>query len=378
MATYKYLFGPTKTGRITAEIPCYGGYITDKLNDVGYMQGSFQLDQTGKTNDELVSSTIPGASWVAVLRNEVLIWAGFLTSRTYQAQSKSIQFYAKTLEGHLENRLVTSTGFVGETFVNTNIDQGQIFWNLLQRLATVPPCLIDIYDLQGQNVLPAPVTGILKTVNLGPKAFKTYRDVVDELANTDDGFDWRFRPILELDPYNPQQLQLRRVVVEFGYPNLGIIPGTSSKVFEYPGNILNYYRTDNLSGAGTFIYGLGAGSGDDMLVYGITSGAGSTFFSKTEVVPLKHITTQAILEARVRQEATKRKPPRTQYKVTLRPEKDPVFGTWSIGETVQLIIKDAMHPFGFSKAVRISEYALTPSSEESPEEVNISFVGDFE
>lgn len=380
MAVYRYLFGSTRDGRVTAEIPVYGGYITDVLNDVGYMQGSFNLDQTGKSNEEMVTATIPGASWTAVFRDDMLFWAGFITSRTYQSQSKSIQYYAKTFEGYLEMRLVCSFTIFNDTFVRTNVDQGEIFYNLLQRLGSAADININVWDAGGNNPLPGPVTGVLKTVDIKSRDFKTYRNVIDEMANSDDGFDWRFRPRFRVDPIvgGSQPLELESLDVIFGYPSLGLISGASSKVFEYPGNILNYYRTDNLSGAGTNIYGQGAGSGDDMLVSTATTGASNLFFTIHRPVPLKHLTTQAALDARTAQEAVKRKPPRTQYKVTLRPDRTPVLGTWELGDAVQLLIEDAMHPSGVNVPARISAYTLTPSSDENPEEVSLEFVGDFE
>lgn len=376
MATYRYVFGDITTGRILTEIPVYGGYITDKLNDVGYMQGSFNLDETGLDNDLLVQSTIPGACWNGVYRDDVLVWAGFITSRTYQAQSKSIQFYSKTLEGQLDLLLVCPSRFFSTTFQKISIDQGQIFFDLLERLDKVAPALIE-WNIASSDPTLGPTTGVLKTIDIDYYDFKTYRDVVDELANGDDGFDWRIRPIIEPNP-SDGEIRLRHAEILFGYPSFGLTTEPSSLIFEFPGNVLNYYRTDNLSGAGTLIYGLGDGQGQDMLISEVSAGAPSSFLTIHKTVPLKSITDQAILTSRTAQEATKRKPPRTQYKVTLRADAEPNFGSWNLGDPVELIIQDSMHPLGIDVPARISEYALTPSSGENPEEVSIVFVGDFE
>lgn len=382
MASYRYLFGPAAQvtgvgnrlvpGTFGVEIPVFGAYITDRLNDVGYMQGTFQLDQTGKSNDDLTAFTVPGTSFLCVLRDEQLIWTGVITSRTYQAQSKTLQFFAKTLESHLDNRLVVQPQFpFGVSFVRTDVDQGTIFWDLMALLDTAYPAFLMVYD-NGTVEVPAPVTGVLKSINIKATDFKTIREAVNEIADGSDGFDWRFKPRLEIIDGRPRILQAE---VEFGYPTLDRVANPAGLVFEFPGNILNYYRTDNLAGAGTRLFVLGAGQGESMIFSVVDPVSGYGNFPVHQVVPLKDVTTQALLDARAAQEAIRRKPPRTQYKIGVRPGLQPIFGQWQLGDSCTIRIDDAMHPGGVDTVARITGYELKPSSAENAEEVFVEFEG---
>lgn len=422
---YRFLFGNWQTARVDIEIPLYGVYIVGKLNDVGYMQGSFQLDQegkSGKSNAELIEATVPFRNFIVIVRNGQPVWGGYITSRTYQAQSKSLQIYAKAYEGYYDERIVPKyeLGSGGLDFFE--VDQGMIFYfgtsSFHQINATHAGPLYPLFFIPensnvpfGPELIPSipysgPITGVNKTYQVLRRDYTTYRQMVDSIANSDDGFDWRIVPRFVIgqsvilggtggfpdsptyvplpgSPYEPLPAVEVHKFVLFGYPTLSAGLSGDSTIFEYPGNILNYYRTDNLSGAGTGIIGIGAGQGFDMLVSEILNtdliDVRGGFIPRDVVIPLKHIEDQGILDARVAQENIKRKPPKVTYKVDVRPELTPEFGTYDLGSAATLIIRDPMHPEGIRVPVTINEYTLRPaSSEGGAEEISLGFVGDFE
>lgn len=420
---YRYLFGNWQTARVDAEISLYGVYIVGKLNDIGYMQGSFQLDQEDKTNKDnqlLTDVTEPYRNFIVVLRDEVPIWGGYITSRTYQSQSKSIQLYAKAYEGYFDDRIIPKSELDNTATIYEDFDQGTAFYFgtasfRFDRTHAGPlfPLSFNPEDSNvpfGEEVIEGipysgPITGVLKDWIVYRTDYKTYRQMVDELANSDDGFDWRIVPRLEVgqsviqsgsglppqDPvpgplpgptYDPAPAIEVHKYVLFGYPSLSTGDDGSATVFEYPGNILNYWRTDNLAGAGTNILGIGSGQGVDMFVsenidLSLVDIRGG-YFPKDVVVPMKQISDQVILDARTAQEAVKRRPPKVTYKVDVRPDSSPEFGTWDLGSAATLIIQDAMHPNGVSVPVLVNEYALRPgSSEGGAEEISVGFAGAF-
>jgi len=412
---YRFLFGNWQTARVDIEIPLYGVYIVGKLNDIGYMQGSFQLDQvskSGKTNAELIDATTPFRNFIVVLRDGIPVWGGYITSRTYQAQSKSLQIYAKAYEGYFDERIIPKNE-LGTTGLNfNNEDQGFIlyFGTASYRFdeTHAGPLFPLFFEPEDANVpfedpiIPdfptsGPITGVIKSIFLDRRDYKTYRQFVDEIANSDDGFDWRIVPRLVTGqsdiqgstasipgpPYEPlPAIEVHKFVL-FGYPTLSAGLSGDSTIFEFPGNILNYYRTDNLAGSGTNILGIGAGQGLDMIVSEIINldlvEVRGGFFPKDVVIPLKHIDDQGLLDSRTAQENTRRKPPKITYKVDVRPDLTPEFGTYDLGSAAILIIRDAMHPSGIRVPVTINEYALRPaSSEGGAEEISLGFVGDFE
>jgi len=78
MTDYRYIFGTLRSEQVIEEIALYGVYMTMEMNVGGELQGTFQLDQTGKDNATLLSACIPGATWVACERNGVCVWHGFI------------------------------------------------------------------------------------------------------------------------------------------------------------------------------------------------------------------------------------------------------------------------------------------------------------
>ena len=417
MAHYRYLFGSWQTAMVDVEIPLYGVYITDRLNDVGYMQGSFNMDQTGKDNAVMLAATTPGKSFLVVLRDNVPIWGGYVTSRTYQSQSKSCQLYARAYEGYLDEVILPRPDpFDG---INAVYDWGEEdqkvhfylimgqeggFWFDETSAGPLFPMqfeegfLIEEGDPEFDSLTPDEqfwdmrFTGVTRDLVVPRYDYKTCKSVIDSMANGLDGFDWRIVPRLVIDDnalsdigqyiIPPNSIQVLKIV-RFGYPYLNFGQDYGGLIFEYPGNILNYYRTDNLAGAGTTIIGVGGGQGEEMLRREVTfpelvNHAGG-FFPRDVVVPMKDIEDQNILNARTEQEAMKRRPPKLQYKVTVRPDMLENFDTNLIGSPATLIVKDPMHPVGASVQVRINEYALSPPSAESgAEEIALGFVGDVE
>lgn len=420
MATgrYQYMFGNWQTARVDTTISLFGVYIVGKLNDVGYMQGSFQLDQFSKTqitNAELLDATTPFRNFILVVRDNVPIWGGYITSRTYQSQSKSIQLYAKAYEGYPDERIVplaeyNHTGDPNDSYITPTggKDQGFIFKDLIGVFESdetpAGPLFPLHFDAADSNVpfedvgFPeGPITGVTRSVEVYRTDYKTHRQIIDEIANGDNGFDWRIVPRFlsaasgmthaatgsNFSTYEglTEGIEVHKYV-KFGYPTLDAGVSGDAFVFEYPGNILNYYRTDNLAGSGTTVIGVGAGQGPDMIrkevadqsIIDVRGG----YFPKDVVVPLKHIDSQGILDSRTMQEAAKRKPPKITYKVSVRPDKSPVFGTYDLGSAATLIIRDAMHPEGISVRVVVNEYALRPPSQDGAEQIDIGFVGEFE
>lgn len=415
MAHYRYLFGHYQDAMVEVEIPMFGVYITDRLNAVGYMQASFQLDQTGKDNQVLIDSTTPGKCFIVVMRDDKAVWGGFITSRTYQAQSKSFQIYAKTFEGYIDLRLMpvalVTDGSVlpsSSQHVASDLDQAYLFFSLMyfflrnngeNNYGVDAGPLFPLYlepflgatDLEVSAWLTS-ATGVTKSFSVARYEYKTVRQVMDELANADDGFDWKIVPklVVGYESTDPDEdftgpvtaIQVHKFL-QFGYPYFGYGMSHDGIIFEYPGSILNYYRTDNLAGTGTTTVGMGAGSGESMLIKEVgrpdlvTADGG--FYPIDVTVPLKHITEQSNLNSRTMQEASKRKPPKYQYAVNIRPDIGPDFNTYELGSPVTLKITDALHPNGTSVPVRINEYTLRPPSEESgAEEISFGFAGDFE
>src|SRR5688572_7786554 len=176
MANITYVFGDIITGAVIEEISLQGVSMSRGIGQ-GDLRGAFQLDQTGKSNVDLLAATQEGRCYLICERDGQPVWGGFIWSRTYQSQAKVFQLYCRAFEHYPEYR------FIRSDILETDVEQRNIFRNLWISMMADPNSL--------QIDLPA-ASSTLFTKSLDVKAFefKTYREVMDNIANGDDGFDW--------------------------------------------------------------------------------------------------------------------------------------------------------------------------------------------
>lgn len=358
MTTYDYYFGNIRTNQILERIPLYGVSMDDMLSGIGNLNGSFNLDQTGKSNEDLVAATIPGRSYIVAERDGVPIWSGIVWGNTYQSQAKNVQLTARTFAAYPERQ------FIETAFERLNTEQRNIFRDLWLNMQSDPNRDINV------NVPSAFPNAILKSVTVKPDEFRNYGEIMSAVSDGDDGFDWNIDVRKDSSSY---VWNLR-----IGYPTLGAKRTEGDPTFNYPGNILNYFETASIGSSGTNIFGLGEGEGESMLIskqvhQDLLNSGGWVRYDRD--VALKHITNQVTLDAVTRQEAAIRRPPMTVIKPGIRASIDPVFGSYRLGDACNLQIKDARHPKGLLVATRVTSWNLHPQSADSPEEVFIVLDG---
>jgi len=343
-----------------AEIPLTGTYMDLEMNVGGRFDGTFHLDATGYDNDTLVSATIPGRSFIAVERNEKCIWCGYVWSRTYQSQAKSVQLYGQSFEYYPAHQLIRSdTSYTG-------IEQLEIFKSLWNQMQAVP----------GRNMninVPSVVAPTLvgKNVDILATDFKYYSEIMSSLADGDNGFDWT----IDVTKSGNQYVKTLRYV----YPVMGATDSGLTS-FEYPGSILNYYATESMADAGTNVFTLGSGSGSEMLVSEFVhqSLLDSGFPRWDFVVAAKDINDRDALDAIGAGEGGIARPPRLTVKPSFKAEETPAFGDWGMGDACRLIIKDSRFPTGINFDTRVVKWALQPQSSENSDEYTLVFAGDEE
>jgi hypothetical protein len=357
MTTVSYIFGDARTGKIVEEISLYGVNISRTMND-GEMTATFQFDQIGKRNEDLAAATTPGRSFVVAERDGEPIWGGIVGSATYQAQSKSCQLYARVLEAYPDRRYIrqdiTSIG-----------EQQQLFLNLYNLMQADP------YSI---NVALPTFTGptlVSKSLSIKATEFKSYRSAIDSLADGENGFDWT----IDWSRTGGTYVKTLRM----GYPILGSI-NERALLFEYPGNIFNYWETRSIGGAGTNIFAVGAGEGSTMLTTEVIHQdlLNSNFPRYDVLTSHKDITSLALLDDIAQQEATIRRAPAPVITAELKADLDPVFGSYSVGDACTIIFKDAPHPGtgGFTRATRVLGYTYVPPSSDSAEVARLTFEGE--
>lgn len=355
---YRYIFGTLGTERVIAEIPLFGTYMEMELNVGGRFDGTFNLDQTGKRNEDLIAATIPGQCWVVVERNGIPIWGGFVWSRTYQSQSKTCQIFAQHFQQYPLYELIRTD------FIRINTDQQRVLLDMW----------VHMQQVQGRNInvnQPSsyPTSVLTKNIDVSSTDFKFYGEVMSSIADAVDGFDWT----VDITKSGSNYIKTLRV----GYPTLGN-PDPSRLIFEYPGSILNYYATESMPGSGTNVFTLGAGEGDTMLFYeNVQQLMIDTGFPRWDViVSRKDIGSPTLLESVGQQEGAIRKPPMLILKPSLKANKIPEFGSFGLGDACTLVINDARFPNTLNFQTRIVKWTLSPQSADNTDEFNLIFAGD--
>lgn len=358
MADYRYFYGSLLTENVIEEIPTYGVFMDMEMNKGGQFQGTYQLDQTGKDNETLVAASIPGKTWIAVERNGVCIWHGFIWSRVYSAQSKSLQLFALSFENYPSKRIQDQD----LSFAATDIkNQFRNLWSSMQVITN---------SNMNVNVGAAFPDVLSFGMELTGTDFKYYDELMSQIADSIDGFDWYIQVTKDGNYY--------RKDLRIGSPLLGVNSNDSSIVFEYPGSITQYYMTETMIDSGTNVYVIGNGEGSTMVV----GRAENTQlyiegWPRWDVdITRKDISSQFLIDSAAQQQAQIRNPPMNVIKITVKGGLIPEFGDYNLGDSCKIVIDDPRNPTVFSSYKRLLKWELHPTSSDNIEEANLVFEGD--
>lgn len=358
-STYRYVFSTLRAENVVQEIDLYGVYMSATLNGGNsQFDGTFQLDQTGKRNEDLIAATEPGRTFVVVERNGVPIGGWIIWSRVYSAQSKTVQMHGIPFDTYPDRQRILTDFIQGPT------EQVTLFKNLWNHMMAVPGRNINV------NVPFTLATPIQKSVEVHAYDVKYYGEVMSSVADSTNGFDWYVTFTKEGNFY--------RKDLRIGYPTLGTGAHPGMITFEYPGNITQYYMTESMADSGTHVLVLGAGEGADMLTREVAFNdliAGGMPRWDTEI-PRKDVQSQSLLDSIAGAAALTVRSPITTVKCTVKGDAIPPIGSYSLGDTARLVIKDPRNPFGFQKDARLIAWALRPPTSEQVEEADLVFEGD--
>jgi len=352
----RYVFLDALSGTIIDEVPLQSVRINQTLEG-GELNATFGLDLSGYDNDQLVAATIPGRTLCVAETDDVVIWGGLVWTRTYQSQAKSVQIHCKTLDQYPTKRFVA----YDRTFTAT--DPRNIMRQLYSDMQFDPNSIQ--VELPPAFTTSNPIDYAVSVAEMKP-----YRSAIDQIATTATGFDWIIDWYRDGNGY--------RKVLRIGMP-LGKLLGDNSPVFEYPGNVLNYWRNDTIGSGGTNIYGIGAGEGESMPVVEVvhTDLLQGGFPRLDASISFKDVENEAALEQMTQVQAAIAKAPQPVYTVQMKADREPAFGDYALGDWGKFVIKDPLHGGqGTTYATRILGWDYTPPASDNVAEVQLIFEGD--
>jgi len=352
----RYVFIDALSGTIIEEIPLRSVTINQTLSG-GELRATFDLDISGLSNDQLVSATIPGKCLVVAETDSVVIWGGLVWTRTYQSQAKVVQLYAKTLDQYATKRVIE----ISRSFTST--DPRNIMLQLYQDMQSDPNTI--------QITLPSTFpTANAIDFEVDASELKSYRSAMDQLSTQAVGFEWTIDWTRMGNTYDK--------ALRIGMP-LGSLQSDTNPIFEYPGNILNYWRNDTIGSGGTNIYGVGAGEGSSMAVVEVVHQdlLDARFPRLDATYSFKDIEDLDTLTELTQTQAQIGKAPQPIYTVQMKGDREPAFGDYGLGDYCKLVFKDPLHPDpGTTFPTRILGWDYSPSQADGVSEVQLMLQGD--
>jgi hypothetical protein len=375
-AVYTYLAQDLLSGTILNELPLHGVTFDRQLNKAGNMGGSSSLDNERLDNDDLLEATVPGKTALYVYREDKIVWGGIIWSRWYQSQGKALQFSAQTWESYAYRRI-----FRGDKKNKITLNEAQC--RIIQDLWTDMQWSDPRGNIQVLGASSFPTGDVVRTYVFDPYEFKTYGATIDDITdNYDDSCEFY------IDTYedgfgNP----VKQLV--FGYPRVGNIVDFTDLVIDYPGNILNYYYTENVSDAANKAYATGdaageitiQGASDTMVTWGEAEDAANMaagYPLLESVTSHSGVTSTTTINSAARSDLASKPVPTITHTFELDPVRDPIFGTYGLGDDARVQITDSRFPApdGLEEVVRVVGWSVKPGESDGVEQVTLALQED--
>ncbi|MFD0562915.1 hypothetical protein ACFQ2M_13415 [Kitasatospora saccharophila] len=358
-------------------------YSTE-LNGIGTCTATLPLNST--TAPLLpMDATIPTRTVLYIDRDGVIVWAGIVWTRRplerggqiYGAQLQAAELPSYWQHRHVNVLLSTDPTVLTANGANTAYvpagqrmyaDQAWIVWSLLQYAAA---------DISGAgsigvdtNLLTAP-TGITRTRTYDPAERPVIYDLIAQLAEVDNGFDWGIET-----GWNGDGSRYRRWQVY--YPRRGRPASLTGFTFQHGpgGNILAPDWPEDGTLLATRAIALGSGQGIGVVVGQAEAtdmlAAGwpllETVAKYSGVSEYNTIQSHAAADLAAHSNAT------TAPTFSVLADADPVLGSYTVGDSARFIVDpNPYYPNGLDDELRIVTIKVTVTSG-GPETVALTCV----
>lgn len=360
MPKYRYFTTGLLSEEVFAELPLYGVACNKLLNNAGQFTGTYKLKTHLEPDDILLSSTKPRKTSLYVQRDGKTIWGGILWSRTYGTDGDTVQLSGMTFESYLAKVRMRTT------FTRNNVNQLTIAKDLVNLLTANARSDIGI------NTVEVVTTGgIAKTIKIPYYDNKYIFEVLDELASSEDGFDWTIRVRDTGVADQPEK------VLQVGQPIITTVSDIAA--YSYPGNIDQFYWPEAGGDAGTDFLVLGAGSGSNMLT-ALAQWEGSLIDDEypliDKVVSWKNVSNSTQLQSIAQNTANFLGPDSTNPTISIASDREPQFDGWdNLGAKLFLELGGPRFPTPLVTTRRMVGWDLSTAAASQTETVTLHLEG---
>lgn len=325
MADVALLWADAATRTVQGELLADSITWTEALNSPGSLTASVPLRQErpGATRVVTDQQVDPGRTLLAVERDGVVLWAGWLWDVSADVRASQLRLTASGPMSVLRRRHVlvdkTFTQVDQITIARTLIDDAQAVYSNSQVGISIGS------DIGIDTTTDTTTSGVLRDRTYYAAERHVVADVLENLAAVDGGFDFRFEPTRNTS---------LGWIFRPSYPAEG---RKTAHVFELGVNVdLLDVRRDGSALANT-VFGVGAGERDEQLsVVGVDTSALETYPHLEAVVAHPDVRTTDTLVDHVNRRLSRGRQPVTTVRMAVRPDAVPALGSYLVGDQVRV------------------------------------------
>lgn len=257
---YTYVAADLLSNKIYGDLPLVSVSMDRAISGVGNLSASLHLDDENYSNSDLLAWTTTGKTSLYVYRDDTIVWGGIIWTRTYQSQGKSLQITAQTFESYAYKRIFRPP--ITTEWIDDQCNLVVRLWTELQKYSN---SYIGV-----QSPTNVPLSGITRDYVFNPWDFRTFGDIIEDITtNFDDSCQYYINVFEDPNSGKP----VKQLVV--GYP---VASQATGLVCDYPGNVTNYYYTENANEGADKWWATGDGSEADLVIgvaedYAVTGGS---------------------------------------------------------------------------------------------------------
>ncbi|MFE7116659.1 hypothetical protein ACFU99_14720 [Streptomyces sp. NPDC057654] len=353
---YRVLFCDLRTDQLLDALPVQSLALDDWIGKTGSMSATIPVPNAILAA-RVRRAVVPGRTAVWVERGREIWWGGILWTASTASSTRgflTVQIQAGTWDSYLAHRVLLDTQEA------TQVDQFDLVRGLLDYAQRAPGGDIGIeYGTE--------VSGVLRDRTYSRYDQPRIRDLIDNLAAVEGGFEWRIASYR--DPGSGRRVKR----LQLGSPVLRT--GTADIVLAHPGPVLSYTWPVDATGQANTWQSRGATINanqaaesvpllspvlvaDDDIAAGWPRFDGTSDYSTVEQ--------QATLDAHARADHARARHPVTIPEITVHMSRTPLSPAL-LGATIRLRIRDLWWPDGLDQRYRVVGLAITPPARGQPE-----------
>ncbi|QAX92780.1 minor tail protein [Streptomyces phage Austintatious] len=359
---YRVVLCDLRSDQVLDILPAQGLKLDDYIGKTGGAQ--FSIPVTDATMARRArEAVIPARTAVWIERAGEVWWGGIVWTREITPPSRgrpgALAVQAATFDSYLAHRLL-SAGWTG-----TGVDQFDIARQIVDWVQSTDGGDIGI-ELDWSQT-----SGVLRDRTYSRYDLPVVRDVLDQLAGTENGFEWRIRTYRDADGRRVKGLQL-------GYP---IIRSSRTElVLSSPGPVIDYRMPEDGTARATHWHSRGASinrnqtepsyplmSAPVAVDGAVTPGGWPRLDGTSDYTSVEK---QATLDAHARADLARAWTTTQVPTVSVRLDGSGI-SPGLLGSTIRLRIRDEWHPEGLDARYRLIGLATTPAERGRPETADL-------